>query len=154
LSGGLAYTMSYTFSRAMGDFLDHLSAGGGASGNFPQNAYDMAADYGPLPFDTPHRFVASFVYELPWGSGRANTPSGFGGALISDWTVNGILTLSSGRPFTIGANNATGTGAGSNFRANCVGDPLPDGFNQTRDAWFDTSAFEQPAAFTFGNCGY
>lgn len=114
----------------------------------------MAADYGPLPFDTPHRFVASFVYELPWGRGRAQTPSGIGGAIISDWSVNGILTLSSGRPFTIGANNQSGTGPGSNFRADCVGNPLPDGFDQTRDAWFDTSAFAQPAANTFGDCGY
>lgn len=154
LSAGLAYTLAYTYSKALGDFLDHLSAGGGASGNFPQNAYDMEADYGPLPFDTPHRFVASFVYELPWGRGRAQSPSGVTGALISDWSVNGILTLSSGRPFTITANNQSGTGPGSAFRANCIGDPLPDGFDQTRDAWFDTSAFAQPAAFTFGDCGY
>jgi len=154
LADGLAYTLAYTYSKALGDFLDHLSAGGGASGNFPQNTYNMAADYGPLPFDTPHRFVASFVYELPWGRGRARQAPGVAGAIISDWSVNGILTLSSGRPFNIGANNQTGTGPGSTFRADCVGDPLPGGFNQTRDAWFDTSAFAQPAANTFGNCAY
>ena len=146
--------MAYTYSKALGDFLDHLSAGGGASGNFPQNTYDMAADYGPLPFDVRHRFVTSFVYELPWGRGRANQPDGALGAVISDWAVNGILSLNSGRPFTAGASNQSSTGAGSSFRANCVGDPLPDGFNQTRDAWFDTSAFAQPAPFTFGNCSY
>ena len=154
LSGGLAYTVAYTYSKALGDFLDHLSAGGGASGNFPQNTYEMAADYGPLPFDVRHRFVTSFVYELPWGRGRANQPDGALGAVISDWAVNGILSLNSGRPFTAGASNQSSTGAGSSFRANCVGDPLPDGFNQTRDAWFDTSAFAQPAPFTFGNCSY
>ena len=70
MSGGLAYTLAYTWSKALGDFLDHLSAGGGATGNFPQNAYDMAADYGPLAFDIPHRFVASAIYELPFGAGR------------------------------------------------------------------------------------
>lgn len=153
LASGLAYTLAYTYSRALGDFLDHLSAGGGASGNFPQNTYDMAADYGPLPFDAPHRFVGSFVYELPWGRGRA-LDAGVLGPVVNNWSVNGILTLSSGRPFTVGANNQSATGAGSNFRANCVGDPLPSGFKQTRERWFDTSAFAQPAAFTFGNCGY
>ncbi|MGQ0734800.1 MAG: carboxypeptidase regulatory-like domain-containing protein [Acidobacteriota bacterium] len=154
LTGGLAYTLAYTFSNALGDFLDHLSAGGGASGNFPQNTYDMASDYGPLPFDIRHRFVGSFVYELPWGPGRAVTDAGPLAPIINNWSVNGILTLNSGRPFTAGANNQSATGAGSNFRANCIGDPLPSGFTQTRDRWFDTSAFAQPAAFTFGNCGY
>ena len=28
---------------------------------------DMAADYGPLPFDVPHRFVTSFTVESPVG---------------------------------------------------------------------------------------
>ena len=32
LSPGLSYTLAYTWSKAMGDFLDHLSAGGGAVG--------------------------------------------------------------------------------------------------------------------------
>ena len=70
MSDGLAYTLAYTWSEALGDFLDHLSAGGGATGNFPQDAYNMAADYGPLAFDIPHRFVASAIYELPFGAGR------------------------------------------------------------------------------------
>ena len=55
-------------------------AGGGATGNFPQNAYNMAADYGPLAFDIPHRFVASAIYELPFGANKpladASTPEG------------------------------------------------------------------------------
>ena len=36
MSGGLAYTLAYTWSKALGDFLDHLSAGGGATGNVPR----------------------------------------------------------------------------------------------------------------------
>jgi hypothetical protein len=36
MSGGLAYTLAYTWSKALGDFLDHLSAGGGATGNAPR----------------------------------------------------------------------------------------------------------------------
>ena len=71
MSDGLAYTVAYTWSQAQGDFLDHLSAGGGATGNFPQDAYNMAADYGALAFDIPHRLVASFIYELPFGEGTA-----------------------------------------------------------------------------------
>jgi hypothetical protein len=154
LASGFAYTLAYTLSSAEGDFIDHLTAGSGASGNFPQNAHDMGADYGPLPFDMRHRFVASFIYELPWGNGRSVQPAGIVGAIISDWSVNGILTMNSGRPITVGATNRSGTGPGSNFRANCSGDPQPGGFDKTLDHWFDTSVFSAPAANTFGNCGY
>ena len=154
LASGFAYTVAYTLSSAEGDFIDHLTAGSGASGNFPQNAHDMGADYGPLPFDMLHRFVASFIYELPWGNGRSVQPAGIVGAIISDWSVNGILTMNSGRPITVGATNLSGTGPGSNFRANCSGDPQPGGFDKTLDHWFDTSVFSAPAANTFGNCGY
>lgn len=151
---GLGFSVAFTYGRAKGDFLDHLSAGGGASGNFPQNAYDMADDYGPLPFDVPRRLVFSFIYELPVGEGRAWSPGGVANWILGGWSTNGILTLSDGRPFTITANNLTGTGPGVAFRADCIGDPVPDGFEQNRDHWFDTSAFAQPATRTFGSCDY
>ena len=70
MSGGLSYTVAYTWSKALGDFLDHLSAGGGAIGNAPESTYAMEKDYGLLAFDIPHRLVTSFIYELPFGPGR------------------------------------------------------------------------------------
>jgi hypothetical protein len=152
MSNGLAFTGAYTWSKAMGDFLDHLSVGGGATGNFPLTAYDMSRDYGLLAFDIPHRFVGSFIYELPVGEGKAYNPGGVAGALLRDWSVNGILTLSDGRPFTVTANDRVNTGQGRINRASCVGDPQPDGFDPTLDRWFDTSAFVTNAPFTYGNC--
>jgi hypothetical protein len=153
-SDGLGFTVAYTYSSAQGDFLDHLSAGGGAIGNTPQNAYDMGADYGPLPFDVPHRMVTSFIAELPWGEGRHFQPTGALAAIVGGWAVNGILTLSSGVPFTATSADRAGTGTGRYQRANCVGDPLPSGFDQTLGRWFDTSAFAVPAQFTYGDCSY
>jgi hypothetical protein len=154
MSNGLAFTVAYTFSSAKGDFIDHLTAGGGASGNFPGSAYAMERDYGPLPFDVPHRMVTSFIYELPWGASRRVPVSGALGAIVNDWSVNGILSLNSGLPFTVGATDRSGAGPGRNFRADCVGDPVPDGFEQTLSRWFDPAAFAAPAAFMHGNCGY
>ncbi|MBA2302961.1 MAG: TonB-dependent receptor [Acidobacteria bacterium] len=154
LSAGLAFTSSFTYSRARGNFLDHLSAGGGATGNTPLNAYEPDRDYGPLPFDVPRRWVTSFIYELPIGDKRAFNPGGVIGAIARNWSVNGLLALSDGRPFSIGANNVANTGPGRTSRANCTGDAVPDGFDQTIDRWFDTAAFAVPAAFTYGNCGY
>lgn len=153
-SQGLGFTSSFTYSKANGNFLDHLSAGGGATGNTPLNAYEPERDYGPLPFDVPRRLVTSFIYELPVGADRPFNPGGVLGAIAGNWSVNGILTLSDGRPFSISANDQARTGPGRTSRANCVGDPLPDGFNQTIDQWFDPRAFAVPAPFTYGNCGY
>jgi hypothetical protein len=154
MSGGLAFTVAYTWSKAQGDFIDHLTAGGGASGNFPNTSYAMQNDYGPLPFDVPHRLVTSFIYELPWGASRRIQVPGALGAVVNDWSVNGILSLNSGLPFSIGTTDRANAGPGRNVRADCVGDPVPDGFEQTLSRWFDTSAFAQPALFTHGNCGY
>jgi hypothetical protein len=153
MMGGLAFNISYTWSKALGDYLDHLSVGGGAVGNNPLTAYDMGRDYGPLAFDIPHRFVTSFIYELPWGRARQSQPSGALGVLVSDWVVNGILSLNSGRPFTVTTTDRANTGPGRIARANCVGEPTPDGFDQTLDAWFDINAFRATDNFTYGNCG-
>jgi hypothetical protein len=154
MSAGLSFTSSFTLSRARGNFLDHLSAGGGATGNFPMDAHDISKDYGPLPYDIPRQWTTSFIYELPVGSGRHFTPGGIVGALASNWSVNGILTLADGRPFTVSATDRSNTGQSHANRANCVGDPVPDGFDQTIDHWFDTSAFAEPSNFNFGSCGY
>jgi hypothetical protein len=149
MSNGLAFNVAYTWSKALGDYLDHLSAGGGAVGNFPLTAYDMSRDYGPLAFDIPHRFVSSFIYELPFAR-DAQGPLAW---VARDWVVNGILNLNAGRPFTVTATDAAGTGPGRISRANCVGDPLPDGFDQRLDAWFDISAFAPTTSGSYGNCG-
>jgi hypothetical protein len=153
MSGGLAFNLAYTWSKALGDYLDHLSVGGGAVGNAPLTTYDMARDYGPLAFDIPHRFVSSFIYELPWGRGRSAQPGGLLGAVANDWVVNGIFSINSGRPFTITATDRANTGPGRISRANCVGDPTPDGFTRTNDAWFDINAFRPTDLGTYGNCG-
>jgi hypothetical protein len=136
----------------MGDFLDHLSAGGGAVGNNPSSAYAMEKDYGRLAFDIPHRLVTSFIYELPFGEGRTFQPSGALGAIAAGWSVNGILTLSAGRPFTVTTTDQAQTGPGRLARANCVGDAVPDGFNQTLDSWMDPAAFTTTTVRTYGNC--
>jgi len=152
MSDGLSYTVAYTWGKALGDFLDHLSAGGGATGNAPGSTYAMEKDYGLLAFDIKHRLVTSFIYELPWGPGRHYEPTGVVGAIVRDWSVNGILTLSGGRPFTVTTTDQAGTGPGRIARANCLGDPVPDGFDQGLDSWMDPAAFAVTTTRTYGNC--
>jgi hypothetical protein len=148
---GFAYTASFTYGRALGDFLDHLSADGSGGGQYPINAYEPDRNYGPLTFDVPRRFTGSFIYELPFGKGRAADPGGILGAIVGNWNVNGIVTVSDGRPFTVTSNDRAGTGSGRISVANCVGSPTPD--DQTIDQWILLSAFAPTTPFTYGNCG-
>jgi hypothetical protein len=79
--------------------------------------------------------------------------------LLSGWETAGIITVQSGRPFTVALlseidNSGTGRsilGFGANDRPNLVGNPELS--NPTTGQWFNTSAFAFPAPGTFGNAG-
>src|SRR5207244_166571 len=45
-------------------------------------------------FDARHRFVTSFLYGIPYGKRP-------GHQLFGNWQLGGIVTLQSGRPFTV-----------------------------------------------------
>ncbi len=143
-SDGFGFNASFTWSKTMSDFVDHL-----AGAAFPQNTHDVSSEYGRADFDIPKRFTLSFIYELPFGQGRSNELDGIGGAILNDWSVNGILTLSDGRAFSARGNDQSGTGS-RRARPDCIGDPVPS--NQTTDNWINPDAFADPADGTFGNC--
>jgi len=62
--------------------------------------------------------------------------------------------MQSGAPFTVGTqtNNTNAFSAGGN-RANVLRDGNLPNDQRTVDRWFDTSAFVDPPAYTFGNAG-
>ena len=119
----------------------------------PQNIRDLAAEKGLAAQDVRHRFVMSYVYELPFGRGKhfGSEATGVVGQLIGGWQVNGITTFQTGQPFTalMGFDNAN-VGDGVD-RPNQVGDPtLPRG-QRTVTHWFNTAAFVAAPFGTFGN---
>ena len=83
LSNGLTGSVSYTWGKALTDSPDHISTSGGGAGfdtgtfREPQDGNNPKRDRGPSEFDLTHRFVASYIWELPFGRGRR-----FG----SDWS--------------------------------------------------------------------
>jgi hypothetical protein len=144
MSGGLALAGSYAWSKAEEEGETH------------QNSYDIAASRSVASYDIPHRLVVSALYELPYGRGRrfgATAPAWLDG-LAGGWQINGIVMVQSGTPLTISASNTAGL-FNPVTRANWNGqDPRLDGPADERlQRWFNTSAFSQPAAFTFGNAG-
>jgi len=102
----------------------------------------------------------SYSYDLPFGKGkRYLTDDGLISKLLSGWQTLGIVTLQSGRPFTVALlpeidNSGTGRsvlGFGANDRPNVSGDPNLS--SPSADRWFNTAAFAFPAPGTFGNAG-
>src|SRR6185503_14037401 len=72
VSRGLALDASYTLARQLSD------AGGPVPGTFPsENGPSLldrfrtpSDDYGPLPYTRRHRFLTTFLYQLPFGRSR------------------------------------------------------------------------------------
>ncbi len=158
LSKGLAMLASYTWSKSVDDASNFFPSAGDP--NYPQNSYDLRAERGPSNFDVRHRLSVSYVYDLPFGKGRPYVEdNGLWTTLLSGWQTGGIVTLQSGRPFTVALireldNSGTGfsaLGFGANDRPNLVGDPSAG--PRTPERWFNTGAFAFPARGTFGNAG-
>src|SRR6266852_8149424 len=65
-------------------------------------------DYGRSGFDVRHRFATSFIYDLPSGPNRAlgGSTHGVVGELIGGWSIAGIVTHSSGFPYTVFAGTS------------------------------------------------
>ena len=156
-SHGLALRGVYTWSKALDD---GDSVNGTTTGNAPglvSNPYDIRADWGPATYDVRNIGVISAVYDLPFGQGRqiGSGLRGFGGTLISGWSVNSILTLQSGFPFTAQLSyNPSNNGDTRNpvrpfINPNFTSNPILG----TPAQWFSPNVFLQPPANSgfFGN---
>jgi hypothetical protein len=151
-SHGYNFQAHYTWSKGMD--LASAECGVGTDACYgQQNYWDRNADYGPESFDVTHRLVVSGTYELPFGRGKQ-----FGSQMapaldkvLGGWQLNGIFQIQSGFPFTIAANDASGTGSLLQLsRADLVGNPhARDPVDPSRV--FNRYAFAQPAAGTFGD---
>jgi hypothetical protein len=146
---GMSLLASYTLSSSKDDASGFFSSAGDP--NFPQDSRNPAAEYGRSNFDVRHRVSLGFVYELPFARD--------GSVWLRDWQLAGILTLQSGRPFTVAVlpdidisnTGRASLGFGFNDRPNIVGDS--DVADPSADRWFNTAAFAMPAFGTFGNAG-
>lgn len=143
---GLQFLFSYTFSKVL-DFGGSAASGGGAVGG-PQTFTNIRAGRGPAGFDVKHRAVISYVYELPFGANRKfASGNSVVNAIIGDFQLSGITTLTTGRPFTVFLNQGVNNGAPS--WPNRIGSGELD--NPDPERWFDTTAFVAPPANTYGN---
>jgi hypothetical protein len=151
LSNGLAYLVSYTWSKAI-DIGD--SGWYGLEGFSVQNPYAFNNDRSVAGFDVPQLLSVSLLYELPVGPGNRFNPSNrVLSHVVGNWQTNVISSIYSGVPFNLRVpGDIANTGNSGYERPNYVGGD-PTLANPTPQKWFNTSAFAVPAPFTFGNAG-
>jgi hypothetical protein len=159
-SRGLSALMAYTWGKALANSPDHLATSGAGNGvdvgvnNQPQNPLDRRSEYGLTEFDVKQRFVASAVWQLPYGKGR-QFGSGSSRAmelLFGGWEFSPIITLQQGLGLTITQDNLLNLGGERSNRPNRLANGTLPAEEQTVDRFFDTSAFQilSPTAGTAG----
>jgi outer membrane receptor protein involved in Fe transport len=164
-SRGLSALVSYTWGKALTESPDHISTSGGGAGidtgtfREPQDGNNLKAERGLAEFDIKHRFVASYIYELPFGHGRrwGSAWNGVTNAILGGWQVTGIHVLQSGLGLTatLGGSTVLNIGGERRARPNVFGDPNLSDSERTLQRWFNTDAFRafSPAPQAFGNAG-
>jgi hypothetical protein len=148
LTHGLAMGAAYTYSRALG--LSSVPAGsaGGASAFTPGVPDNHSWNYGLLASDRPHNLQISYSYAIP---GASKYIGKIAGAVTDHWTYSGVISSTSGAPFspTFGFSSGTVpdyTGTPDvNARLNVVGNPYS---NVPAGAFFNPTAFALPALGT------
>jgi carboxypeptidase family protein len=139
-ANGLTALVSYTFSRSYDNASSTNNSTTGTQ-KFPQNIYDLDAEWGLSDFHREHQFTGSVNYELPFGRGRRflEDAAGVTQAVLGGWQVNSIVTLLSGRPFTPQYT----AGDVAQQRPDKVGDPLAD---VPAGLAFNPAAYKRPVA--------
>ena len=152
-SHGLTFLASYTFSKAIdnGSYYNISQGTNAGNSNQPMNPFDLALEKGLSLYDVRNRFVASGVYQLPFG----RSLTGFAGVLAKGWASNFIITVQSGTPFTVQEPvdiSLTGVGAD---RPNVICNP--NSGPHTVAEWFNINCFQRLSATTnagqYGNEG-
>ncbi len=145
-SSGFSFQTAYTWSKALDTGTDISSDPIKQPGD-PHSYRSLAA------LDTGQRFVASYMYELPFGKGKKflGSANGLENAIIGGWQVNGITTFSLGVPFGVTVDSTIpDVDARAVFANRTCDGTLPRG-ERTRLRYFDTTCFSIPKPGTFGN---
>ncbi|HKT11698.1 MAG TPA: TonB-dependent receptor [Terriglobia bacterium] len=141
---GASLRLAYTWSHNLDIGTD--SNGGG----YPMDAYNMSRDYASSDWDVRNRFVASYVYNLPFFQG---SPSRAVQTLLANWQVNGITTLQSGFPInvTIG-RDIVNTGVGHQ-RPDLIVTPSTNCGSGQLTNCITSPAYALPVPYNYGTAG-
>ncbi|MBZ5614195.1 MAG: TonB-dependent receptor [Acidobacteriia bacterium] len=89
-TSGLSFNANYTYSKAL-DTLSDLFFNRSTNGGRPTDNENHRYDYGPADFDTRHRFLVTFSYDLPFLKENR---------WLGGWGFNSIFSRQTGHPFS------------------------------------------------------
>jgi hypothetical protein len=160
-SSGLSFLIGYTISKNLSDVDStpgYFSAG-------VQDAYNRRAEKSLASIDAPHQVVASYTYELPFGTGKKflGGKDVFSRYVAGGWSISGIHSYRAGTPIAVSTNLRLPTTGDSlaqtqpTLRPNLVpGAAIRTGlscgsFDPATDVYLNRAAFSDPAPYSFGN---
>lgn len=138
-SAGLSFTSAFTWGKAL------TYATGGDDNGTAVFFINFRKNYAPADFDRAKNFEQSFSYELPAGRGHRYFNSGLGDALVGGWRLTGVISMLSGLPFSVWANQGALNTPGTQLTANITGSPRVLHNIGPGKQWLDNTNFSQPA---------
>jgi hypothetical protein len=144
LPHGFSLQGAYTFSKS----IDYESSS--SENSDVVNPFNPSRNRGLSDFDQRQFGNINLVDALPnWGN------EGIEKALLHNWEVSGILTMSTGFPVFIVSGQDRALAGDGQQTPNLAGNPSISHPNKKADIaeWFNTSAYVMPAIGTFGNVG-
>lgn len=147
------YTWSHTLDTGSGWHSGAVTANGAAAGDgYSLDQENILLDKGNSTFDIRHRFIANWLWDLPFG----RNATGATHKLLHGWTWNGLVSTQSGAHFT--PYDARSFAAGGDYNADGEANDRPDvgpggvnfsaGTDEWANGWFNTGgSFSTAAAF-------
>lgn len=151
-SKGLQFQANYTWSKFEDNADGRNELAGYPGDNSFTDQYNPRARWGLSGNDIRHRLILSTLYELPFGRAKRFDPGSAAlNQVVGGWTVGTIAELHTGTPLSVvDAVNNTGSFS-DGVRPNLVGNPILSTDKRSHAEWFNTAAFVQNPAYTFGD---
>jgi Carboxypeptidase regulatory-like domain len=157
-SANLQFELSYSYTRDLSNVngapIGSTSAFANELGDTLEDPYHPGLDYGNIPYIHRNRFLATFLYELPFGKGQAMLNSnGFLSQIVGGWELSGVALFQTGPFMSVGVtSDPSGTGfnsygslTGIGSRADTVPGVSPY-LGQSINQWINPNAFSDPCA--------
>ena len=151
-SAGLSLSVSYTWGKAISPN-ENSSFLLGDHGT--QAVSYMSRNRALTSTDRTHNLGITNVWEIPLGKGRRwLNNGGVASAVLGGWQVNNMISIMSGVPFTVLADDTSLNLPGSVQTADQVKTPVKLGGVGRGTPYYDPTAFAPVTEARFGNTGY
>jgi hypothetical protein len=143
---GISYLVSYTWAKYIDNGSESYNSLGG---DWAADIYNLRAERTDSTAEIPHHFVASYVWELPFGRGRAYNTTGWLDAIVGEWQLSGMAVAQDGQPVDVEQTSNTSSTYSLMQRPNLTGSPILHS-GRSVAKFFNTSDFSAAAPQSIG----